>query len=265
MDQETVRRLNRITRRFYDASARGFAAGREMPWPGWLRVLELLAPTFAEPTTVSVLDLGCGDGRFGSCLANHLGRPFTYLGVDSSPRLIERARTRLATIAGARCQVRDLIEAGATPRLPAGKYNLVAGFGLLHHIPSYRRRRELVEALCRRTAPGGAVALSTWRLRSPELMRRKQVPWRDSRRLTGESIDRSQVEPGDHLIAKPGDRPRYCHLIESAEEERLFADLPLELVATFNADGRCGHLNRYFVLRRHRPASRPTTSVTLEP
>ncbi|HLX10380.1 MAG TPA: class I SAM-dependent methyltransferase [Thermoanaerobaculia bacterium] len=250
MDPETVRELTGITRGFYDGSALGFGATRELAWPGWNRVLDLVAPAFAGRPVVSVLDVGCGNGRLVRCLQRSLRQPFTYFGFDSSPALIARAQERVRGLAGSRCAVWDMVDGGLPPAVAGVQFDLITAFGVLHHLPGYARRRLLLETLCRATSPHGAVAASTWRITSQERFRERLLSWEDYNRAHPKAIDLSQLEPGDHLVARAGQAPRYCHLIDLAEEALLMSELPLAWTAVFTADGCAGHLNRYFILQR---------------
>src|SRR5690349_758474 len=89
MDEATIRRLNQINREFYRITADSFDQSRQHAWAGWEQLLEYLKPP------LSVLDVGCGNGRFGLFLAEALSGDILYLGVDSSPILLERAKQAL--------------------------------------------------------------------------------------------------------------------------------------------------------------------------
>jgi tRNA (uracil-5-)-methyltransferase TRM9 len=239
-----------LTRSFYEGSALGFCAANELPSSGWGQVLDLLQPALASLPALSVLDVGCGNGRFFRCLAQQLERPFTYLGLDSSQQLVALARARSAESAS--FQVMDFVDGDLNEQLGNRRFELVAAFGVLHHIPGRQRRRRFLEALCRLVHPGGALALSTWRKSSDEQLRRKVVDWPEFNRQINEPFDLAQIEAGDHLVHKPGQGVRYCHFVEKSEAQDLLADLPLSLLADFTADGRAGHRNHYFVLTNSR-------------
>src|SRR5690606_28455 len=94
MNPRTVFELNRINLDFYRRQAESFSQSRGKPWRGWDRVLAQL-PARASQSTLSVLDVGCGNGRFGAYLEQHLGEPFSYQGLDASSALLLCARERL--------------------------------------------------------------------------------------------------------------------------------------------------------------------------
>jgi 2-polyprenyl-3-methyl-5-hydroxy-6-metoxy-1,4-benzoquinol methylase len=69
VNDATRERLNTINREFYRVTAHDFDETRGQPWPGWKRVLPYLK------LPLSVLDVGCGNGRFGVFLAQNLTLP----------------------------------------------------------------------------------------------------------------------------------------------------------------------------------------------
>lgn len=74
MDDATIRRLNAINREFYRITAEVFDQTRGQPWPGWEQVLAYIGADAQKrvPTMLLVLDVGCGNGRFGVFLAKSL-------------------------------------------------------------------------------------------------------------------------------------------------------------------------------------------------
>jgi SAM-dependent methyltransferase len=240
MSPETVLALNEINRRFYRTSAEAFSASRDYPWAGWERIVGGLP---APPR--SVLDVGCGNARFGAYLAAWLGGEFSYLGVDASAELLALARRRDDLPSDVALVERDLVAGPPTEALPDGRYSLVAAFGLLHHVPSFDRRLALLGAMAERLEPGGRLAISLWRFGAFERFRHKQVPFEPP-------IDIADLEPGDVLLSF-GEEPaavRYCHFLDEEETDRLLAAAALPCLDRFTADGREGSLNDYLVLGR---------------
>jgi SAM-dependent methyltransferase len=242
MTPETVLALNEINRRFYRTSAEDWNASRDYPWLGWERVVGGLP----EPPR-SVLDVGCGNARFGAYLAAWLGSEFSYLGLDASAELLALARQRDDLPPDTTLIERDLIVESPAEVLPEGQHSLVAAFGLLHHVPSFERRRELLGQLAEHLEPGGRLAVSVWRFGAFERFRGKQVPFEPP-------IATADLEPGDVLLSfgrKPG-AVRYCHFLDDEEIDRLLASLALPCLDRFVADGREAELNDYLVLGRTR-------------
>ncbi len=234
MDDITIARLNAINRAFYEITATDFDQSRAAPWPGW----DALLPHLAAP--LSVLDIACGNGRFGLFLFERLGTNVTYHGVDSNPTLLARARSALAGY-DAHLKQRDVL-AGPPP---AGSYDLVVLFGMLHHIPGCAQRRAFLCALAERVAPGGVLAFAAWHFYEYKRFRQRILPWPPD----------LVAEPGDYLLDwRRGARaPRYCHYVDDAEHATLIAATGLRELATYRADGHTGDVNQYSILRRDSP------------
>lgn len=231
MDEHTIRRLNGINRDFYAAVAADFDATRGQAWVGWERLLPLLQPP------LSVLDVGCGNGRFGLFLARQSGGQLRYHGIDSSPALLERARQSLASM-DATLEQRDIVEQPPD----TGEYDLVALFGVLHHVPGAARRLMLLRALAERVAAGGLLVFTCWRFYEFERFRQRIVPFPND----------LKVEAGDYLLdwRRGVTALRYCHDVDDAELARLIAATGLTPALQYRADGQTGDLNLYVVLSK---------------
>jgi SAM-dependent methyltransferase len=236
MKHETIAALNALNRQFYETVAPAFDASRTHPWPGWMTLLPHLEG-MAAPT--SVLDAGCGNGRFGVFLATHMGA-LRYHGVDSSRALIMSAKRALAVLQDVefRLDQRDLL----SDPPPGGQFDLVALFGVLHHVASEDNRRALVRALAARVAPGGILVFTCWRFYEYPRFRDRVAAW-------PEDWDR---EAGDYLLDWRRGTPalRYCHYVDDAEQDQLAAASGLTRVHDYRADGETGDVNAYTVLMR---------------
>lgn len=237
MKDETARRLNNINRAFYAQIADDFSETRQQAWPGWKRLLSALPAQ--DP--LRILDAGCGNGRFGVFLAH--GDPlrrWTYLGIDSSFRLLSEAACSLRASAGVKASFvqQDLV---FTP-LPQASFDVVAAFGLLHHIPGMERRAAFVRALAERTAPNGLLCIAAWRFYDYARFRQRIVPW--------SAALEHDVETGDYLLdwRRGGYALRYCHAIDDDEFTALIAASGLRLIDRYRADGFSGAVNEYALL-----------------
>jgi len=252
MDEQTVRSLNAINRTFYSAHAAEFDRSRSTPWPGWTRLLPHLRRLLAArvPAALRVLDLGCGNGRFGAFLADHLPAvAIHYCGIDASPQLLARARERALTCASVELREADLVEDASG--LPDGPFSLIGLFGILHHVPGQSRRQALLQRLAARLASGGIIALTTWQFEAFARFRDRLVPWCEYNRRATDPIQTSQLEPGDHLLpwGEGGSAHRYCHFTSETDTRALLESLSFEIIDQYAADGRDGILNRYFICR----------------
>jgi len=159
MDAQTVQLLNQLNHAFYQKIGASFDSTRQQAWEGW----EILLPYLQQvppAAPLSVLDVGCGNGRFGLFLQAHLGRPFIYHGFDSDAFLLERAQASL-TAAGVSAELWQQ-DALTDFQKPLPSYDVLVLFGLLHHIPGYENRQALLQRASALLAKEGWLIVATW-------------------------------------------------------------------------------------------------------
>jgi len=256
MKDLTRRQLHAISVAFYDAQSSAFDASRaDLPWPGWDRLFGLLPEDFE-----SVLDIGCGNGRFAAALAAS-GRHFDYVGTDASEGLLEAARARLGADFGqapppkrVEWRAQDFLATEVPGEdLPEGPFSLVALMGVLHHVPSADGRLSLLRSAASRVAPGGLLAVTSWQFGGRARFEKRKVTWDSIGEVLGEPLDVQDLDAGDTLLRfgdDPSTVPRYCHQVSPAEFESWSAAVGLETVADFRADGAQGDLNRHWIARK---------------
>ncbi len=127
---------------------------------GEAELVEVL-PTRCE----RVLDLGCGDGRLLALVAGARRGVLEAIGLDSSPPMIERARSRFADDPRVRVVDHDL----TAPLPELGSFDVVVSGFAIHHLTHDRKRSLLAEVVgCLR--PGGVFAnLEVVQCATPEL------------------------------------------------------------------------------------------------
>lgn len=239
-----ARRLNTLNLDFYREQADSWDAHRTAPWPGWATLLDALPQT--EPG--EILDVGCGNGRFGRYVADRR-EVARYVGVDACEPLLRRVRDAPPKVATLELVSADFIGNPPESMLPQGPFRLVTLFGVLHHVASERQRRSLVEACARRVGPGGWLALAAWRFAELPALRERALT---AEEITGLGIDPAALGPADFLMPFGPDRRvvRYARAIDAEALERLTDGLGLVTTSTFTADGRDGESNRYRLLQR---------------
>jgi tRNA (uracil-5-)-methyltransferase TRM9 len=250
MKRETVLALNALNQAFYAAIAPEWSDSRRHPWPGFERVWALARARVPSPARLRVLDVGAGDGRLAAFLETQRpgSDPFEYLGIDASDRLLEHARAR-----GLGDRVRferaDFLQ--TEHALPSNTFELVALFGVLHHVPAFERRCQLLAQLAQRVAAGGLLAVTFWRLERDPRFEKRVRSFADYNLQAAAPICEAELEPGDTLLSW-GDQSalRYCHFPDARETEALIAATGLPVVARFEADGRGDALNEYVVFAR---------------
>ncbi len=259
MDPQVRDTLLRLNRRFYAQVAPHFDATRQ----GWTPGLRAILPYFRvggkdRPT---VLDVGCGNGRFARLLEQE-GLSASYTGVDGDGALLQFARGSTTNLAEVKCRFirADLADPGWTASLttegaseslaavtpesgddtPA--FDIVLCTATVQHLPGYALRLRLLRDLRRLSA--GRVILSFWQFLSNARFRSKLIDPRDV------GIEASALEPGDGLLPwRQGiEATRYVHQVDEAELRQLAADAGMSVLRTFRADGKEGDLNLYAVL-----------------
>ena len=233
MDEDVIRKLVSLNSTFYDRFAEPFSDSRSSPQAGYATLLACL-----PRQSVSVLDVGCGNGRFGRFLID-AGVVESYTGIDSSHLLLEEARKLFPQVF-----YRDLSLAGCLDNF--GAYDLIACLSVLQHIPAEANRGRLLSEMAGHLTPGGRIILANWQFLDSPRQRRKIRPWSEV------GIDISQLEPDDYLLTwmRGGQGHRYVAYIDETRTRRL-ADLAgLRILNHFRSDGLEGNLNLYTVLAR---------------
>ncbi|HLA44679.1 MAG TPA: class I SAM-dependent methyltransferase, partial [Aggregatilineales bacterium] len=173
MNTSTVHLLNQINREFYQTVASSFDETRSNPWSGWLRLLPYIRdcnsglhrPALdiqdsSSGLSLRVLDIGCGNGRFGVFLKQNLEIPIKYHGIDSSDYLLKHAADMLKA-ENVDFHLRN-VDVITEDYIPDDPYDLIVIFGVMHHIPGFENRKKLIERSMKALAPGGLLAVTFW-------------------------------------------------------------------------------------------------------
>ena len=258
--RESVRqRLLELNRDFYAQVAEPFDATRQQATPGLAAILPYFGgdtkdlPGFPKPgrsNRLSVVDVGCGNGRFARLL-DEAGIACDYTGVDGSRDLLALAADATRELANVRCHfvLGDLSDPGWSERSGDGDFDRLLCTATLQHLPGYDLRLAVVREfahLCR-----GTIVLSFWQFLTSERFRARLIDW------SAVGLDAADVEAGDALLPwKQGvSATRYVHQVDETELHRLATDAGLTLAHTFRADGKEGNLNLYAILH---PMNRST-------
>lgn len=278
MKQATRQRLLDLNRDFYATIASDFDATRQGWTPGLLRVLAYL-PSAPADEPLTVLDAGCGNGRFAHILNDYLGAeksgpektgpeklpapsqraaleqscaiqcgsPVHYIGIDNDAQLLALARQSTAELVNVQAEFHqaDLAQAGWSTVIGVQqRTDLVLCTATMQHLPGYDLRRRVLAELASCTRQ--RLIISAWQFLSSSRFRQKLIPWA---RI---GLQKEDVEPGDALLPwKQGQFAiRYVHQLDEDELRRLAADVGLAIVDAYRADGKEGNLNLYMVMQR---------------
>jgi len=242
MNQATINKLNAINRQFYSVTAAEFDQTRAIAWQGWQPLLPYIET--GDDTPLNVLDVGCGNGRFGAFLAENLKHAIHYHGIDNNDKLLGLAHEALRAFPTmtTRIEPHDIVE---NP-LNEGLYDLVVLFGVIHHVPGFEQRQQLMKALAERVTPGGLLVFAAWRFYEFDRFKKRIARWDD------DLVDK--VEKHDYLLDwRRGDIAlRYCHYVDDDEHQALIQASGLTEIQTYRADGFTGTVNQYSILKNER-------------
>lgn len=237
MTPEIAQKLIDLNQTFYTEIADSFVDSRRTPQPGFQRLLD-----FLPDGSASLLDVGCGEGRFGRFVQSY--RPLQrYVGVDFTLDLLAHAS---ANTNGEFLQ-RDISRPGCLDDV--GTFNIVACLATMQHIPGHINRLRLLQEMRQHVGENGRIFLANWQFMDSPRQRRKVRDWS----LVGLSPD--DVEPHDYLLTwqRDGFGLRYVCQIDVAETAVLAQAANLHLIDQFRSDGREGDLSLYTVLAPTKP------------
>lgn len=215
-------------------------------------MLPIIQPLAKTKTQLKVLDIGCGNGRFGEFLFRQkIHRHLLYHGLDNSASLLEFAQKRLASLKFEQefltvDLVESLLNNSLITEIPHKKYHLTTVFGVLHHIPSLRLRKAFVRDLGSSLVSGGVLVMTAWRFLNEQRFEKKRI------HPSIIKIDPEELEANDFILdwQKGVTAYRYCHYTDERELKALIEASGMEFVQEYTADGKSGNLNHYVVLRK---------------
>lgn len=261
MDNKTAHTLVKLNNAFYTQVHDSFSQTRQAPWNGWKRLVEEIPSSFWNRSSLNVLDLACGNGRFEQFLTSlHSHTVFKALCVDSCDELFAReVLSPSASLATTFYHWDILDELHRAPcDLPLA--DLSVCFGFFHHIPRKDWREHVLAYLIAQTAPNGYIALSFWSFLNDERFAHKArqahahaIQWLNEHPTALDNpIDTSQLQANDFFLGWQHSDGiyRYCHSYTTEEIDELLAALPpsVSVVSRYYADGKHDNLNEYVIL-----------------
>ena len=241
MDPDVAQKLLALNRQFYQTFARPFSTTRMRLQPGVRTILDRL------PHPGCILDLGCGNGYLAAQLIEKHPDVF-YVGLDSSPELLEGARHACAGGQNITFHLADLtspaweLDLSATPGSHTSlQFNTILAFAVLHHIPGTPDRVSILKKVRSLIQPDGRFIHSEWQFLNNPRLRLRIQPW--------ETVGLSQqvVDSGDYLLdwRQGGQGLRYVHHFSESELAELAKECGFFITETFSADGEEGNLGFY--------------------
>lgn len=155
MNEQTAQTILRLTRETYERIAREFDKTRKVPWDDF----NIFTPYVKEGMTV--LDVGCGNGRLYRYLKN---KNIAYLGIDQNQYLIAKAAQRYPDASFAKG---DITQLERTPEILGKQFDCIFCISLLSHIPSNEYRRYVLASIRQYLKPTGTFCMLNWNLWRP--------------------------------------------------------------------------------------------------
>ncbi len=240
---------------FYDRNASSWDNSRQAFWPGWEKLWQLIQ---THEKDISVLDLGCGNGRWAQFLLNKQRSVISgtdtvlqYLGLDISAQLLAIAKANLPSLQFFQVDLTqpELIKETVGKR----QFTTSCLLAVLHHIPTKQKRKQLLINAADALVPKGLLIFTTWEFLSEPSLERKVLRGKAVAELIkNQSLS---LETGDYFLpwqiaGVVEQNFRFVHSFSVAEKADLI-DLPgMELIAEYYSDGRNAKLNHYFVLQK---------------
>lgn len=248
MGNFTINAIKALNEDFYNKVSNDFNRTRQKEWEGWKRIVKLIKK-YKQP---SILDVGCGNGRFLDFLLQSKIDFKSYCGIDSSEKLLKIARSKYDA-QNITLKKQDILE-----KLDInGKFDVIVMFGLLHHIPSKELRYKLINQLLDLTNNGGFLAVSVWSFMDSseygsKIKSNNEVIEYLSNKLRFK-ISKLDFEENDFVLGwgDPNRAYRYCHYFDNAELAEM-----LNIFRNYKAvllDVKAGNdqLNKYIYFYRN--------------
>jgi len=123
----------------------------------------------------------------------------------------------------------------------AGGWSLITAFAVLHHIPSYELRINILKTINGLLKPGGLFIHSSWQFLSSEKLRARIKPWEAA------AISGADVDTDDYLLdwRSGGKGLRYVHHFSESGLSDLAKASGFQIADTFYSDGEAGNLGLY--------------------
>jgi tRNA (uracil-5-)-methyltransferase TRM9 len=178
-----------------------------------------------------------------------------YDGYDTSEKLLEIAHkdtVKNAEIVGIKNFEYNFtkLDVIANPSAVKGTYDLVVAFGLMHHIPSRELRETWLNSIFGLVDNPGICVLTFWNYtqdrRSENAVRSINTP--------DFEIHEGDLDDGDYFLG--WDKKQIYRYVHEYTEKDLIKvqnsakQAGLELIETYDSDGRSKNLNKYYIFSK---------------
>lgn len=179
----------------------------------------------------TIVDIGCGNGRFGGFLRENREkiRSYHYLGIDQSEKMIEIAQKK---------QPEDAFMKGTMLNLPLDQEStdMAISIRTFHHIPSHNLRLQALMELQRVLKKEGILVLSVWNLWQ------KKYIWPITKAIARSLFTLGSYEYNDLFIPWGEKTKRYYHAFTAAELIKIVKKAGFTIVETPVVEGVQDHI-----------------------
>ena len=147
----------------YDAFASTFSNSRKnLKW-GEIGYFVECMKNKSKNSNISILDVGCGNGRFLETLEAS-GLPYSYLGIDESSGMIEEAKKLHS---GNDFKVLDMNAISELSK--SEKYDFIVFIASFHHLHSEWEQEKVLQNTKKLLKEWGVIMMTNWNLLGEEL------------------------------------------------------------------------------------------------
>jgi len=251
--------INKLNQDFYQKISKHWNNNQNYFWDGWWQLD--LASRFANYSSLKVLDIGCGNARFLDFLDNIFAKSWiSYTGLDYCEYWLDLANQKRLAYPRHLVEIMnldlvlELLNNSLDLKLK-GKFDLIAIFGLMHHLPSIDIRFKILEIAKNHLNKDGLIVWTSWRfLDVPRLNKKilstKSEHWNFLSQIYTLSPD--MLSQNDFILSwtKQQLAFRYSHYLDQQEAEFLHQHTGLHLLKHFVSDGRLQNRNGYFLVKQ---------------
>jgi SAM-dependent methyltransferase len=258
MHQSSILALNQINLEFYQTTIEFLNHSDNVYRLGWDSLIE---PIKELHLPISLLDIGCGDGRFGVFLKQKGVDLNSYCGLDNSVENLEIAKAKLSTFELENLDLRrvDFIQDKNWDKNIVNKASLTSMLGVIHNIPSQVLRLEFFQKVCNLLKSGDVLIWSVFQYLDIPRLKRQVLDLASQENQdffkAEYGLDLSNLEFGDNILEWKKILPdkntiktyRYSHYFSQLEIQDLIQAGNLRLTQDFIENGKEGGTNRYFI------------------
>jgi tRNA (uracil-5-)-methyltransferase TRM9 len=235
MNDTQIQKIIKENQEFYDVIGEDYNLRKQGSRPGWSEVGDLLENSLGKKESFSVLDIGCGNGRFFEFLQQRFPKhKIDYVGLDTNKTLSTKAR-KLAVLGKNTAQIKFLDIFNDLDAVEQ-KFDLAVGFGVTHHIPGESFREKWFAKAANLINKDSFLIFTFWDFlyKNPEPV--------------------ENLEEGDYYLGWDDKQvQRYCHFFSHQELSRIndvVCEKGFKKVKVFRNDGKDRIKNLYYVFQR---------------